>query len=143
VKIRVTHSPRVTLVPLCEGDLVVPPLCPCCGTRMVSTPRGASVIPTPSERPLVLTASDRAQLLPVAAAVVQVLSKAPSMSLRKLRIAVRGVLGRCTDGNTDLAVRLLGPSVQRVVSGRRAHQLTLDLDKVPSDVAALVSGAGT
>ena len=129
---------RLLFVP---RDTIAAPVCPCCGRRMVAVSHGPSVIPSPTARSLVLAANEREQILPVAVAVVRVLSKGPSMSLRNLRTAVRGVLGRCTDGNTDLALRLLGPSVQRVPSGRRAHQLSLVADKVPPDVRALFAQA--
>ena len=86
---------------------------------------------------LLLSETERATLLPIAAAIVHVLSSRPRMSLRKVRIAVRGVLGRCTDANTDAALRLLGPSVQRVPARRRAHELSIDIDKVPMDIRSL------
>lgn len=56
------------------------------------------------------------------------------MSVRKVRIAVRGVLGRCTDADTDAALRLLGPSVRRTAARRRAHELSVDMDQVPPEV---------
>jgi len=83
---------------------------------------------------LLLSDAERERLLPVAAAVVHVLLKRPRMSLRKVRTAVRGVLGRCTDANTDAALRLLGPSVRRVAARRGAHELSIDMDQVPLEV---------
>ncbi len=54
----------------------------------------------------------RDRLLTVAVAVVQVLTAQPGIGLRKLRTAVRAVLGPCTDGDTDAALHLLGEAVQ-------------------------------
>lgn len=156
------------------GDPVMPELCECVMHRVCPGCRGSLVVRAGNiappgdvprspvldcrlckvsfqisepQSPLLLSGAERERLLPIAAAVVQVLLKGPSMSLRKVRIAVRGVLGRCTDANTDAALRLLGPSVQRVAPSRRGHQLSINYDKVPLDVRSspvrrrLVTGA--
>ena len=126
--------------PGCRGQLVVVvgnlaplggiPRSPVLDCRLCNLSFQISETPVAS----LLSDAERARLLPVAAAIVRVLLNRPRMSLRKVRIAVRGVLGRCTDANTDAALRLLGPSVRRVAARRRAHELSIDIDKVPLDV---------
>jgi hypothetical protein len=105
----------------------------------VSTrPAQPGPLPTP-ERLAVLLARDtslRDRVLAAAAAIVQVLSERPGLSLRKLRTAVRAALGRCTDSLTDAAVELLGAGVHREHGERGAYRYTLDADKIPNDVRA-------
>ena len=78
----------------------------------------------------------RERLLAIAVAVVRVLAGQPGISARRLRVAVRVVLGRCTDGDTDAAVDLLGDAVLRDFGPRGAHRFSLDMGKVPSEVLA-------
>src|SRR5208282_1210886 len=64
----------------------------------------------------------RDRLVAVAAAVVRVLKAQPGIGVRKMRAAVRKVLGHCADADTDAAVFLLGLAVQRSIGARGAHR---------------------
>jgi hypothetical protein len=89
-------------------------------------------------RATVAERGERARLVAVAVAVVRVLSQQPGLSLRKLRASVRSVLGHCTDADTDAAVELLGPGVQRSEGERGASLHTLVIERVPRNVLARV-----
>jgi hypothetical protein len=79
---------------------------------------------------------ERERLFPIAVVVAQVLVTQAGISLRRLRVAVRSLLGRCTDGDTDAALLLLGEGVRYTVGPRSTHQYALDMGKLPSDVLA-------
>ena len=55
-------------------------------------------------------------------------------SQRMLRAAVRGVLGRCSDGDVDAAVEVLGACVRRTTGGRGATKYTLDVARLPPEL---------
>jgi hypothetical protein len=74
------------------------------------------------------------RLLVVAVAIVRVLTAQPGIGVRKVRVAVRAVLGPCTDGDTDAALELLDSALLCKLGARGAYQFTLDMSKVPSDV---------
>ena len=76
----------------------------------------------------------RARLLPIAAAVVQVVSAQPRLGVRKIRAAVRAAIGRTTDADTDAAMYLLGAALQRTIGYRGAHHYVIDPTKIPNDV---------
>jgi hypothetical protein len=78
----------------------------------------------------------RERLLVVAVAIVRVLAMRPGVSLRKLRVGVRAVLGRCTDGDTDAALDLLGAGVCFDDGPRGAWRLTLEPKCLPAEVLA-------
>ena len=78
----------------------------------------------------------RRKLIPVAAAVVQVLTAYPGIGVRRLRAGVRRVLGRCTDADTDAALTVLGQGVERALGTRGAHQYRVAVEKVPMVVRA-------
>jgi hypothetical protein len=84
----------------------------------------------------------RERLIPIAAVVAQVLKTQSGIGLRKLRVAVRGALGRCTDADTDAAVYLLGEAVERTMGSRGAHRYAIDLAMVPADVLARFASIG-
>jgi hypothetical protein len=83
----------------------------------------------------------RERLLAVAVAVVQVLTARPGIGVRKLRTAVRAVLGPCTDGDTDAALHLLGEAVQCEDGPRGSYRFTLDMSQVPPDVQSRLGAA--
>lgn len=122
--------------PLRPHGVVKQRTCPRCGGHMVAQ------YVTAEERRLIAEAStethetESERLVRVATAVVQVLSRRPGISLRKLRLAVRGVLIRCTDRNTDAAVEFLGDAIERQPGLRGAHRLTVEIEKVPQQVRA-------
>jgi KaiC/GvpD/RAD55 family RecA-like ATPase len=82
------------------------------------------------------------RLLVVAVAVVQVLAVQPGIGIVKLRAAVRAKRGRCTDGDTDAAVALLGKGVRVTPGTRGAHHHTLDVARLPPEVLARVGPLG-
>ena len=82
------------------------------------------------------------RLLVVAAAVVQVLAVQSGLGIVKLRAQVRAKLGRCTDGDTDAAVALLGEGVCCTKGNRGAHHHTLDMARLPPEVRARVGPLG-
>ena len=65
------------------------------------------------------------------AAVVQVLANGGASSQRKLRGAVRELLGHCTDGDVDAAVEILGASIRRSSGPRGATRYGIDLNRLP------------
>lgn len=69
----------------------------------------------------------------VAAAVVTALADAPATSLRKLRSIVRAALGRCSDGDVDAAVELLGACIKRTRGPRGATCYALDVHALPRE----------
>jgi hypothetical protein len=73
------------------------------------------------------------RLAGVVAAVVAALADGPAPSLRKLRSTVRAALGRCSDGDVDAAVELLGACVRRTRGLRGATRYTLDVDALPRE----------
>jgi len=76
----------------------------------------------------------RARLVPIAVAIVRTLLDQPGIGVRKLRAAVRGCMGRCTDADTEAALYMINASVTRKVGFRGAHRYTIDVDKLPPDV---------
>lgn len=78
----------------------------------------------------------RQRLIPTLAAVVQVLTTEPGLGVRKIRAAVRSLLGRCADADTDAALHMLGPAILRTVGAHGAHRYVVDMAKVPRDVLA-------
>jgi hypothetical protein len=74
------------------------------------------------------------RLARVTAAVVQVLADGGASSQRKLREAVREVLGRCTDGDVDAAVEILGASIRRGSGPRGATRYGIDLNRLPVEL---------
>jgi hypothetical protein len=78
----------------------------------------------------------RERLIPIAAVIVEVLKAQSGIGLRKLRVAVRNRLGRCTDADTDAALYLLGAAIERTVGPRGAHQYAIEMAKVPPVVLA-------
>lgn len=60
----------------------------------------------------------RKKLLTIETAIVRVLTASPGIGMRKLRAAVRGLVGRCTDADTDAAICVLGPAVRREIGFR-------------------------
>lgn len=84
-------------------------------------------------------AERREKLIPVAAAIAHVLTVRPGIGVRRLRAAVRDVLRRCTDADTDAALYLLGEGVERNVATRGAHEYRVDIDRVPVEVRAYLA----
>ncbi len=84
----------------------------------------------------------RERLLVVSGAIVTVLTAQPGISLRTLRASVRVVLGRCTDGDTDAALDLLGEGVRFDDGPRGAWKLTLDMSKAPPEVLVALAVRG-
>lgn len=75
----------------------------------------------------------------VMVAVVQVLGQGPVQSQRKLRAAVREVVGRCSDGDVDGAVELLGPCVRRATGTERgATRYRLEMHALPPELRRIV-----
>ncbi len=77
---------------------------------------------------------DPERLAGVLLAVVRVLAQGRIGSQRMLRAAVRGVLGRCSDGDVDAAVEVLGACVRRTTGGRGATKYTLDVARLPPEL---------
>lgn len=80
------------------------------------------------------------RLTRVVAAVIDALVKAPAPSLRKLRSTVRATLGRCSDGDVDAAVELLGACIKRTRGARGATQYALDVDALPRELRERFAG---
>jgi hypothetical protein len=97
-------------------------------------PPTVAIAPTRERRP-----PTRERLLVVAVAVVRVLTGQPGISARRLRVAVRLLLGPCTDGDTDAAVNLLGDAVLCDFGPRGAYRFSLDMGRVPSEVLSHLS----
>lgn len=78
----------------------------------------------------------RKKLAGVAAAVVHLLTQRPGIGVRQLRAGVRGLLGRCTDADTDAALYVLREAVDLTSGTRGAYDYRVDVEKVPADVRA-------
>jgi len=78
----------------------------------------------------------RVRLLPVAAAVVQVVKARPQIGVRGIRAAVRARIGHCADADTDAAMYLLGAALQRTIGTRGSHHYVIDPAEIPNDVQA-------
>jgi hypothetical protein len=78
------------------------------------------------------------RLAAVAGAIVEVLAEGRVGSQRKLRDAVRRLLGSCSDGDVDAAVELLGRCVRRTPGLRGATEYTLNVRALPPDWPALL-----
>jgi hypothetical protein len=72
-------------------------------------------------------------------AVIRVLAEHPVASQRQLRSAVRELLGRCSDGDVDAAVQLLGTCVMRTRRGRGATHYKLDVQALPPELRQIVA----
>src|SRR5580700_5640157 len=71
-------------------------------------------------------------------AVLLVLAQGHAASHRKLREGVREVLGRCSDGDVDAVVELLGAGVQRTTGARGATRFELNVGALPPQLRALI-----
>lgn len=85
-----------------------------------------------------LLAEHPERLAAVAGAVVEVLAEGRVGSQRKLRDAVRRLLGACSDGDVDAAVELLGRCVRRTIGVRGATVYALDVKALPYEWRALL-----
>jgi hypothetical protein len=79
------------------------------------------------------------RLASVSLAVLQVLTTGRVPSLRKLRFAVRQRLGRCSDGDVDAAVELLGGCVVRSPGPRGATGFALDRKRLSPELRRLLA----
>ncbi len=75
----------------------------------------------------------------VMVAVVHVLGQGPARSQRQLMAAVRQVVGRCSDGDVDNAVELLGLGVRRVRGTERgATRYRLEMHALPPELRRIL-----
>jgi hypothetical protein len=79
------------------------------------------------------------RLASVSLAVLQVLAQGRVPSLRKLRFAVRERLGRCSDGDVDAAVELLGGCLVRSPGPRGATGFALNLERLSPELLRLLA----
>jgi KaiC/GvpD/RAD55 family RecA-like ATPase len=110
--------------------------------RQTLTDADAPPKPDESARENAKQAKGRERLLIVAVAVVQVIAAQPGIGTVKLRAGVRALLGRCTDGDTDAAVALLGRGVICTPGKRGSHHHTLDVARLPADLLARTGPLG-
>jgi hypothetical protein len=102
--------------------------------------------PLPAPRPrrerLANHTGYRERLFRFVPVIVRVLSSQPRISLRRLRLEVRGILGRCSDADTDAALHLMGAAVQFDDGPRGAWRLTLDLSHAPPAISVVLRRMG-
>jgi len=67
-------------------------------------------------------------------AVIEALAEAPAPSLRALRSTVRTSLGRCSDGDVDAVVVLLGACIKRTKGSRGATRYALQVSALPREL---------
>jgi hypothetical protein len=79
------------------------------------------------------------RLLPVVASVVVALKAEPGIGARRLRATVRALRGRCSDADTDAALRLLGDGVVVDVGRQWDRHYTLNLARAPAAVRAYLA----
>lgn len=77
--------------------------------------------------------------LPVVASVVEALKAAPGIGARQLRARIRALRGRCSDADTDAALKLLGDGVVVTVGRRWDRHYTLNLGCAPTAVRAYLA----
>lgn len=80
-----------------------------------------------------------ARLLPVLASVVEALNAEPGIGTRRLRASVRTLRGRCSDADTDAALKLLGAGVFVDIGRQGDRHYTLDLMYAPKAVRAYLA----
>jgi hypothetical protein len=83
------------------------------------------------------------RLARVVAALLEVLARGEVASQRRLRDAVRTLLGRCSDGDVDAAIELLGEGVRRTTIARGATRYVLDVHALPPELRAIVRPTST
>jgi hypothetical protein len=79
------------------------------------------------------------RLLPVLATVVEALKAEPGIGTRRLRASVRALPGRCSDADTDAALKLLGDGVVVTVGRQWDRHYTLNLACAPTAVRAYLA----
>ncbi len=82
---------------------------------------------------------NHARLLPVVAAVVSALDAEPGIGSRRLRSSVRALRGRCSDADTDAALKLLGAGVCVLTGPHNDRHYTLNLTCAPKTVRAYLA----
>jgi hypothetical protein len=87
--------------------------------------------------------TQQARLLPVLATVVEALKAEPGIGARRLRASVRALRGRCSDADTDAALKLLGDGVDVRIGRQFDRHYTLNLACAPKFVRAYLASQTT
>lgn len=82
---------------------------------------------------------NQARLLPVVAAVVDVLNAEPGIGARGLRASVRALRGHCSDAHTDAALKFLGAGVLVMIGRHNDRHYRLNLSCAPKAVRAYLA----
>src|SRR6187402_734345 len=74
------------------------------------------------------------RLLSVLGSVVEALKTEPGIGTRRLRASVRALRGRCSDADTDAALKLLGAGVLVQIGPQCDRHYTLNLACAPKAI---------